>query len=116
MIRNKFISNGYLVDFINNTLSFKSVDNMDNRPNFISFIEIPYISQQQNNLIKRLLHNTRLDKRISLIFTTEKNIGLSLRIKKEHFRCQSEFISCQTAEVKGACFVKSAVYLVKCNL
>ena len=116
MIKSKFLSNGYPEDFINNTLSFKSFDNMDNRPNFISYIKIPYISQQQNNLIKRLLHNTGLDKKIRFIFTPEKNLGLSLRVKKEHLRCQSEFISCQTAEIKGACFVNFAVYLVKCNL
>ena len=93
MIKNKFLSNGYPEDFINNTLSFKSVDNMDDQPNFIFYIKIPYISQQQNNLIKRLLHNTGLDKKIRLIFTTrskfapvttEKNLGLSLRVKKEH--------------------------------
>ena len=29
---------------------------------------------------------------------------------------QSECISCQKAEMKGACFVKFTVYLVKCNL
>ena len=116
MIKNKFLSNGYPEDFINNTLNFKSVDNMDNRPNFISYIKISYVSQQRNNLIKRLLHNTELDKKIRLIFTTEKNLGLSLRVKKEHLRCQSECISCPTAEIKGACFVVFVVYLVKCNL
>ena len=116
MIKNKFLSNEYPEDFIKNMLSFKSVDNMDNRPNFISYIKIPYISQQQNNLIKRLLHNTGFGKKITQIFTTEKNLSLSLRVKKEHFRCQSKCISCQTAEIKGACFVKFAVYLVKCNL
>ena len=84
MIKNKFLSNGYPEDFINNTLSFKSVDNMDNR--------------------------TNLEIRLIDLFTTEKNLGLSLRVKKEHLRCQSECISCQTAEIKRACFVKFAVY------
>ena len=51
---------------------------MDNRPNFISYIKIPYISQQKNNLVKRLLHNIGLDEKIRVIFTSEKNHGLSL--------------------------------------
>ena len=71
-------------------LSILLVDNMDNRPNFISYIKIPFISQQQNNLIKRLLHNTKFDKKIRLICITEKYLGLTLRVKKEHLRCQSE--------------------------
>ena len=58
MIKNKFLTNEYTEDFINDTLNFKSVDNTDNRPYFISYIKIPYISQQQNNLIKSLLRNT----------------------------------------------------------
>ena len=44
------------------------------------------------------------------------NLGLSLLVNKEHLRCQSEYISCQTAEIRGACFIKFAVYLVKCYL
>ena len=44
MIKNKLLYNEYPEDFINNTLSFKSVDNMDNGPKFISCINIPFIS------------------------------------------------------------------------
>ena len=73
MIKNKFLSNRYPEDFINNTLNFILAATADNRPNFTSYNKIPYISQQQNGLIKRLSY-TGLDNKIRLIFTTEKNL------------------------------------------
>jgi hypothetical protein len=114
-INSIFLANGYPQLFIDKTIKSMSTTNKP-KSDYVSFIKVPYLSEQQLFAIKRLLRTTGMSDKIRLIFTTERNLGWSFRPKREYVNCRDPCVACTTAIKPNQCYIKFAVYKIECNL
>lgn len=114
MITNKLTNNGYpptLIRSVRRTMRTEA----RGQPDYVSFLKVPFISEQQENQIRRLHQQSGMANTIRLIFTTERPLSWQFRPPRETQECPPGCLGCKTA-VKPACFLKAAVYEVTCSV
>jgi hypothetical protein len=83
---------------------------------YATFVKLPFISERQCYQLRRLLRATDMAQTVRLIFTTERSLEWQFRPTRELPNCPSICAACATASVKGTCFRKHVVYIIRCGM
>jgi hypothetical protein len=115
MIHRRFLQNGYPRDFFESTVRSINYARRE-QPDFITFVNVPFMDEAQRRLILQLRRRTGLNDKVRVIFTTERPLAWQFRPKREIPACPTNCMACATSERPAACCKKNAVYLVTCQL
>ncbi len=115
MIVERLISNQYPPDFIRES-SVTATFERKAKPEYTSYLKIPFRSDQQKWRIMQAYRRTKLTKNLRLIFTSEKPLSRRFRPKFQAFECPHNCLACATAEKSNCCFLKDVIYKISCGL
>ena len=114
-VTERLMNNGYPHRLIINTR--KNIDpEYSNQPDFISFLKVPYLGENQRQQILKHQKKTCLEDKIRIVFTTESPLSWQFRPKTRPPPCPPNCIACSTSEKTGSCFKKNVVYRIKCDI
>ena len=103
---------GYTTDFIQATGKMYQKKRNENKQQPVTYIRIPFVSDEQRKKILSLRRSTSTQEKIRIIFQTKKPLGQSLRPKKECLVCPPNYRSCSFAAYSNTCNKTFSVYKI----
>ena len=115
-IQNRFALNKYPSKFINDHTFRDSSRSVQDKPDPVSFIKLPFNNEKQKCEINQLFHRTDLYNIIRPIYLTNQPLSRSLRRPFNQPSCPSNCLTCKTAQFPGYCYTKNILYLISCKM
>ena len=115
IIKERLQRNGYPPQFINRTIE-NIRETTEPRPNFTSFVKVPFISNRQRRQVPRLLRQTGMHEEVRVVFTTERPLSRQFRPRFKPMTCPATCATCLTARKPGMCYTKNAIYEITCDI